>query len=128
MAAPKPSRFPSLSGVASWYGKVLGGHRTASGERFDPGALTACHRSLPFGTLVRVVNLINHRSVMVRINDRGLMNNNRVIDLSSAAAEQLDMLRSGVAPVRLEIVSLLKRGTGQAQPTAVDPDGVPAAR
>ena len=93
-----------LAGIASWYGEVLDGHTTASGEIFHKDELTACHPTLPFGTLVRVVNLRNMRSVIVRINDRGQLDPGRVIDLSSAAAEEIGMLREGVAPVRLEIV------------------------
>lgn len=93
------------SGVASWYGEVWQGRRTASGESFDTNQLTACHRTLPFGTLVRVVNLRNHRSVVVKINDRGNLSSQRVIDLSSAAAEKIGLLQAGLAPVRLEIVS-----------------------
>lgn len=93
-----------LSGIASWYGRTLHGHPTASGEIFDETALTACHRTLPFGTLVKVTNLHNHRSVVVRITDRGVLNPERVIDLSSAAATKIGMLRAGVAPVKLTIV------------------------
>ncbi len=114
----KHARLPMLSGLASWYGRVLQGHRTASGERFDAAALTACHRTLPFGTLVKVINLVNHRSVTVRITDRGALNANRVIDLSSAAAEELDMLRAGVAPVKLEILDLLTGKPAAAQPSS----------
>ena len=95
-----------LSGLASWYGQVWQGRTTASGEVFDKNLMTACHRTLPFGTLVRVVNLRNHRSVVVKINDRGNLNSGRVIDLSSAAAEKIGLLRAGLAPVRLEIVSM----------------------
>jgi rare lipoprotein A len=95
-----------LRGIASWYGSVLDGHRTASGERFDMYAMTACHPTLPFGTLVRVTNLINKSSVVVRINDRGVLAKDRVIDLSYAAAEKLKMTRRGLAPVAIEIVSL----------------------
>ena len=95
-----------LSGLASWYGEMWQGHRTASGEIFDNGQMTACHRSLPFGTLVRVINLRNHRSVVVKINDRGSLTSRRVIDLSSAAAEKIGLLRAGLAPVRLEIVAM----------------------
>lgn len=94
-----------LSGLASWYGEVWQGRTTASGEIFDQNQMTACHRTLPFGTLVRVVNLRNHRSVVVKINDRGNLNSRRVIDLSSAAAEKIGLLRAGLAPVRLEIVA-----------------------
>ncbi len=94
-----------LAGIASWYGEVLDGHTTASGEIFHKEMLTACHPTLPFGTLVRVINLRNRKSVVVRINDRGVLFPERVIDLSSAAAMQIGMLRTGVAPVRLEVLS-----------------------
>lgn len=106
--APEPALtglLPALGafeGLASWYGPGFAGRRTASGEVFDPNALTAAHRSLPFGTVVRVVNLDNRRSVEVRINDRGPFKPDRVIDLSRAAAEALDMIGSGVGPVRVE--------------------------
>ena len=93
-----------LSGIGSWYGDMFDGHATASGEIFDQAALTACHPTLPFGTLVRVINLRNKRSVIVRINDRGIRPD-RIIDLSSAAAQRIGMLETGVAPVKLEIVA-----------------------
>lgn len=89
-------------GQASWYGAKHQGRKTASGERFDQNALTAAHRELPFGTQVRVTNLNNSKSVIVRINDRGPHTRNRLIDLSQQAAKQLDMLRAGVVPVRVE--------------------------
>ncbi|HYQ39096.1 MAG TPA: septal ring lytic transglycosylase RlpA family protein [Pseudomonas sp.] len=89
-------------GLASWYGRRHHGRHTASGERFDQHALTAAHRSLPFGTRLRVTNLDNGRSVVVRVNDRGPSRRGRIIDLSRSAAERLDLLRSGTAPVRLE--------------------------
>ncbi len=92
-----------LSGIGSWYGDLFDGRATASGEIFDQGAMTACHPTLPFGTLVRVINLRNRRSVVVRINDRGIRPD-RIIDLSSAAAEKIGMLETGIAPVKLEIV------------------------
>ncbi|MEK1905027.1 MAG: septal ring lytic transglycosylase RlpA family protein [Pseudomonas sp.] len=91
-------------GQASWYGAKHHGRKTASGERFDQNALTAAHRELPFGTQVRVTNLSNSKSVVVRINDRGPHTRNRLIDLSQQAAKQIDMLRSGVAPVRVEVL------------------------
>ena len=94
-----------LSGLASWYGQVFDGHTTANGEVFDKHAMTACHRTLPFGTLVRVINLRNRESVVVRINDRGTLRPDRVIDLSSAAAEKIGLLEAGLVPVKLEIVS-----------------------
>jgi peptidoglycan lytic transglycosylase len=94
-----------LKGIASWYGGVFNGHKTASGEKFDENALTACHRTLPFGTLVRVVNVRNGRSVTVRITDRGELAEGRIIDLSKGAAEKLAMTRSGLAPVVLDVLS-----------------------
>ncbi|MGD0789356.1 MAG: septal ring lytic transglycosylase RlpA family protein [Terracidiphilus sp.] len=95
-----------LHGIASWYGSVLNGHRTASGERFDMYAMTACHPTLPFGTLVRVVDQNTKRSVVVRINDRGILDEGRIIDLSYAAAQELKITKAGLAPVALEIISL----------------------
>lgn len=106
--APVEARPDMLRGIASWYGSVLNGHLTASGERFDMYALTACHPTLPFGTIVRVVNLANSRSVVVRINDRGILDPGRIIDLSFAAAQQLKIVKPGLAPVRLEVLSLGK--------------------
>jgi len=107
--APRPKSLSleyALRGIASWYGSVLDGHLTASGERFNMYALTACHPTLPFGTMVRVHDLDNHRSVVVRINDRGILSTGRIIDLSYAAAEELNIVRSGIAPVKLEVLSL----------------------
>jgi len=95
-----------LHGIATWYGSVLNGHRTASGERFDMNAMTACHPTLPFGTLVRVTNLDNKTAVVVRINDRGILDEGRVIDVSYAAAQQLKITRAGLAHVALEVISL----------------------
>jgi len=98
-----------IHGVASWYGGVFNGRKTASGEVFDMYAMTACHPSLPFGSLVRVVNRSNHRSVVVRITDRGdLVEEGRVIDLSYAAAEKLGMTWAGIARVDLQVLSLGK--------------------
>jgi rare lipoprotein A len=94
-----------LRGIATWYGSVFDGHLTASGERFNMHAMTACHPTLPFGSLVRVVNLKNRRSVVVRITDRGDLDEGRIIDLSYAAADKLAMTRVGVAPVVLEVIS-----------------------
>ena len=88
-------------GKASWYGPGFHGKRTASGERFDMNELTAAHRTLPFGTRVRVRNVENGREVVVRINDRGPQIRGRIIDLSKAAAATLDLLIAGEAPVVL---------------------------
>lgn len=99
----------TLHGIASWYGGVFNGRKTASGELFDMYAMTACHPTLPFGSIVRVVNLKNHRSVVVRITDRGdLVEEGRVIDLSYGAAGKLEMVHDGLAPVELDVLSLGK--------------------
>ena len=92
------------SGMASYYGRELAGNRTASGERFDPAQLTAAHRTLPFGSLVRVTNTANGDSVVVRINDRGPFSHGRVIDVSHAAAREIGMHRSGTAWVTLALL------------------------
>lgn len=93
-----------LSGVASWYGSVLENHHTASGERFHKDDLTAAHRSLPFGTVVKVTDDSTGKSVVVRINDRGVLFADRVIDLSSGAAKELGILKNGIAKVHLNIL------------------------
>ena len=104
---PKPAvQTNELKGLATWYGAVRNGHWTASGERFDMFAMTAAHKTLPFGTLVRVVNVATGKSVDVRINDRGTLPGDHVIDLSYEAARQLNILRTGVVNVKLEILSL----------------------
>jgi rare lipoprotein A len=91
-------------GEASYYGNELAGNRTASGERFNPNGLTGAHRTLPLGTRLRVTNVANGRSVIVRVNDRGPFVRSRLIDVSLGAAREIQMLRSGKAQVRLEIV------------------------
>jgi rare lipoprotein A len=109
LAPQKPSETEPASvlrGLASWYGGVFNGRHTASGERFDMYAMTACHPTLPFGSMVRVVNLQNKRSVVVRITDRGYLNDGRIIDLSFAAAERLAMTKVGLAAVKVEVLSL----------------------
>jgi rare lipoprotein A len=96
-----------IHGIASWYGGVFNGRKTASGEIYDMYAMTACHPSLPFGSIVRVVNRSNHRSVGVRITDRGdLVEEGRVIDLSYGAAEKLGMTWGGIAKVDLQVLAL----------------------
>ena len=92
------------TGVASFYGRKFHGRRTASGERFDMNAMTAAHRTLPFGTRVKVTNPRNGKSVTVRINDRGPFSKGRTIDLSRAAAEQLGMVNRGHGEVVLELL------------------------
>lgn len=102
-------RGDKLHGIASWYGGVFNGRKTASGERFDMFAMTACHPTLPFGSLVRVINKTNHHSVVVKITDRGdLVTEGRIIDLSFGAAQKLAMTKAGLAKVDLEVLSLGK--------------------
>ena len=91
-------------GLASYYARSLSGNATASGETYNENALTAAHRTFAFGTNVRVTNLSNGRSVVVRINDRGPHVEGRIIDLSYRAAEEIGLIEEGVAPVRLEIL------------------------
>ena len=91
-------------GSASYYAHRFHGRRTASGERYDEGALTAAHRTLPFGTRVQVTNLENDRSVVVRINDRGPHRRGRVLDVSRRVARELGFLGEGIANVRLEVL------------------------
>jgi peptidoglycan lytic transglycosylase len=112
-AAPPATAPPagpgwSEEGLASWYGGDDGfeGKPTASGEIYDSGQLTAAHRELPLGTVVDVTNLDNGKRVRVRINDRGPFLKGRILDLSQEAARRLDVIGPGVAPVRIEIVSL----------------------
>jgi rare lipoprotein A len=101
----KPKRRWYQIGRASWYGHPFQGHTTASGESYNMNLLTCAHRSLPIGSLIRVTNLKNFKSVVVRVNDRGPITEDRIIDLSYAAAKSLDMDERGVATVRLERVN-----------------------
>ncbi|MEX6508205.1 septal ring lytic transglycosylase RlpA family protein [Jiella sp. M17.18] len=94
----------TLVGSASYYGRDFHGRRTADGERFNMNAMTAAHKTLPFGTKVKVTNERNGRSVVVRINDRGPYHGGRIIDLSRAAAKRIGMINSGTAKVRLDIL------------------------
>jgi rare lipoprotein A len=102
---PNPTK-KMLHGVASWYGEAFHGRRTASGEIFNMYAMTACHPTLPFGSVVRVRNLDNNQSVVVRITDRGLLYNGRILDLSMAAAKKLNMLEPGLARVDIKVIKL----------------------
>ena len=99
-----PLVISTHSGEASWYGPGFYGNRTASGEVFRRGTMTAAHRTLPFGTRVRVTNLWNGRKAVVRINDRGPFAGDRVIDLAHGAASELGLTSSGIAQVRLEVL------------------------
>lgn len=94
-----------VTGMASWYGPGFHGRRSASGEIFNQNELTAAHRTLPFGTRVRVVNMQNGASVVVRINDRGPYSHGRILDLSAAAARQIGLDRAGVGMVRMEVLA-----------------------
>ena len=99
-----PALFSFQTGNASWYGGKFQGRPTANGEIFDTNMFTAAHRTLPFGTRVKVTNLRNGKSTIVRINDRGPFIQGRIIDLSKAAAEAIGMIDTGTAPVRVEVV------------------------
>lgn len=92
-----------VDGKATYYGNRFHGRRTASGERHDKDSLMCAHRTLPFGTRVKVTNLKNGKTVVVRVNDRGPFGRGIVIDLSTAAARELDMLSDGIVPVHLEV-------------------------
>jgi len=106
--APAPSAPQETvmgRGSASYYAAKFDGRRTASGERFDNSDMTAAHRTLPFGTLVRVTNLANGRSVVVRINDRGPFSAGRMIDVSRAAADELGLVARGHGMVELAVIA-----------------------
>lgn len=104
---PPPASFQRVEyGKASFYDPGLAGKRTASGEMYNPKAMTAAHRALPFGTWVRVTELSTKKSVVVRINDRGPFVPGRIIDLSNEAARRLGILNKGIAEVKVEILKL----------------------
>lgn len=109
-------RHHATSGVASWYGKEHQGKPTASGEAFDRNELTAAHRSLPLGTLLRVTNPSNGREVVVRVNDRGPFVRGRVLDLSEKAARALGMLDRGKARVEIEVADASPAGDSETAP------------
>ena len=100
----------TLEGIASYYANDFHGKQTSNGEIFDMNALTAAHRTFPFGTKVRVTNLENNKIVIVRVNDRGPFKEGRMMDLSMGAAKEIDLIRTGTARVRLEV---LEWGNGQ---------------
>jgi rare lipoprotein A len=124
---PRPEPPPVVSGtqvgVASWYGPGFHGRQTASGEIFDQNAMTAAHPSLPLGTRATVTSLANHRSVAVRINDRGPFVDDRIVDLSYAAARSLDMIGPGIMRVRLDVVAAAppRRAARTKQPARSSP-------
>ena len=105
LVATVPPAFTLEEGLASWYGGKFQGRLTASGEVFDTNLFTAAHKSLPFGTVVKVTNLLNGLSTVVKINDRGPFVEGRIIDLSRAAAEKIDMIGMGTARVTVEVLS-----------------------
>lgn len=92
------------TGIASYYADKFNGRKTASGDVFHQDSLTAAHKFLPFGTLVKVTNLRNNQSVVVKVNDRGMKGTNRIIDLSKAAARELNMVGAGLVKVKVEIL------------------------
>jgi rare lipoprotein A len=120
--APGPEQpFFTQVGTASWYGGFHQGRKTASGERFNMNDMTAAHRGVKLGTLLRVTNLYNGRTTTVRVNDRGPYVNNRIIDLSAAAARGLGMKQDGLARVRIEAFAADQPG-GPAVAVAPDSD------
>ena len=117
-AAPGPALVGAVgetqTGLAAYYSRRLQGGRTASGERFNNGALTTAHQTLPFGTRARVTNLKNNKSVVLRVNDRGPTQPNRVLDVSRAAAERLGFVRAGLTEVKIEVIEVPKpRASGK---------------
>ncbi|MFT4128643.1 MAG: septal ring lytic transglycosylase RlpA family protein [Labrys sp. (in: a-proteobacteria)] len=111
-------------GTASFYGRELKGHRTANGERFNPAGLTAAHRTLPFGTTLRVTNLRNHKSVVVRVTDRGPHKRGRLIDLSYGAAKAVGML--GMGTTRVSVAKIA--ASSQASDKGNSPPRLPPGR
>ena len=109
--APLPAGYTE-DGNASWYGKPFDGRRASNGEIYDMNKLTAAHRTLPFETVVRVTNLNNGKTTTVRITDRGPFVDNRIIDLSQAAAREIESISPGVVPVRLEVLGNIDVRTG----------------
>ena len=108
VAAPGASSGDASEGRIAHYGARFNGRKTASGERFDMNAMTMAHKTLPFGTRVKVTNLANKKSVVVRVNDRGPSSPDRIGDLSTGAARKIGMTKAGVAEVRLEVVAQAK--------------------
>jgi rare lipoprotein A len=115
---PAAGIIASEEGIASWYGPGFHGQRTASGEVYDMDGMTAAHRTLPLDTTVRVTSKVNGRQTTVRINDRGPFVGNRVIDLSRAAATEIDMIGPGTAPVTVDVLAIGGGKVGLALDTA----------
>ena len=112
----------SFNGRASWYGPDFHGKKTSNGESYNMWQMTAAHKTLPMNTVVKVTNRDNGRSVVVRINDRGPFVNTRIIDLSKKAASELDMIKTGTAPVRLEVLGFNKKGQTKITKTSIRKD------
>ena len=114
-SSARPSQTPRVSdilfitGISSYYGKKFHGRKTANGETFNMYDLTAAHKTLPFGTMLEVENLANNKKVTVRINDRGPFVHNRILDLSFAAAQKIDMIQTGTAQIRAKIIESPKK-------------------
>jgi len=105
VTAASAAAVASETGKLAWYGRKFAGRRTASGERYNPDALTMAHKTLPFGTQVKVTNLGNNKSVTLRVNDRGPVQADRIGDVSQAAAGKLGMTRAGVIDASIEVVA-----------------------
>jgi len=124
---PAASRIgDSESGIASWYGHPYHGRQAADGEIYDMETLVAAHRTLPFNTWVRVLNLNNNKTVEVRIIDRGPFIEGRIIDLSHAAANAIDLVRPGIGPVRIEVIAPPSSAPTTARVAAPPPRSTPA--
>jgi rare lipoprotein A len=107
-ATPRPTAAPAAGterGKLAWYGSKFTGRKTASGQRYDPNALTMAHKTLPFGTRVKVTNLANQRSVELKVNDRGPTQADRIGDVSYAAARRLGMVRAGVIDAEVTVLA-----------------------
>ena len=107
-APEKAASADSSEGKVAYYGKKFNGRKTASGERFNAGAMTMAHKTLPFGTMVKVTNIKNSKSVVVRVNDRGPSTPDRIGDLTAGAASKIGMIRTGVIDAKLEVVAQAK--------------------
>jgi rare lipoprotein A len=105
------------TGLAAYYSQRLNGSRTASGERFNNGAMTTSHQTLPFGTMVKVTTVKTNRSVVLRVNDRGPTQPDRIVDVSRLAARRLGFIRAGLAEVKLEVVEAAKPRAAKAKAT-----------
>jgi len=119
---PKEQPDYDETGVASWYGPEFGNRRTANGERFDPNGLTAAHRTLPMPVNVRVTNLDNGKSLVVRVNDRGPFARGRIIDVSARAAQLLGFYGQGTAKVRVTYIARADLGNGKPPPSDTPPE------